>query len=212
MEKEQITPLGDKKTIIENMDENIKCPEKPVEYVDLYDKNNKKLGKSISRDEAHAEGLWHRTVHIYIVRETADNIQVMVHVRSEKKKQYAMKLDPVFGGHIKSGQDEHQAAIEEFKEETGVSPDSKKLKYLGFIKKDDPINAPNDREFNMIFTYHLSPEEEEKLHFDPEEIDSIKWLSLSEIKKDIQDNPGDWRTSIQELTQSIEVIKNKLNL
>lgn len=179
--------------------------EKPIEYLRIYDEQNQPTEKLVPRDVAHAEGLWHRTVHIYIIRTAAAGIEVLIHTRSLKKKQYAGMLDPVFGGHVQSDQDEHSTAVAELEEEIGIHAASERLVYRGFAKKDDPVHAPNDREFNMIFVYELSKDEEERLSLNTEEIEQVQWVPLRDIQQQVENSTGVWRPSGDELARGIAV-------
>ena len=180
--------------------------EEIVEYLDVYDENNEPLARNAPRDVVHAEGLWHHTVHIYAWRTTPQGPQILAHLRSKNKKQYPGRLDPVFGGHVKSGRSERQTVIDELQEETGIRADSDRLQEHRFVKKDDPISAPNDREFNMIFTYELNNAEVAALKLDPEEVESTTWLSPDQMRADIADHPETWRPSREELDNGLGAI------
>jgi hypothetical protein len=45
------------------------------EYLDVFDENNQPTGVVLPRRQVHAEGLWHRTVHIYLFRKGADGLK-----------------------------------------------------------------------------------------------------------------------------------------
>lgn len=185
----------------------IETKEAPPEFVDLVNEHNEPLsGKAVSRDQAHAEGLWHRTVHICVTRRSDGGLEVLVHKRSRDKKQYPGTFDPVFGGHIKSGESEKDTALAELQEEIGILPDEGKLVFHGFIKKDDEVKAPNDREFNMLFTYELSPEEEARIQLQTEEVESVQWMPLPELVERIRASEASWRPSVEEMSASLETI------
>ena len=50
-----------------------------MEYLDIVDENGKPTGKTVSREEAHAKGIMHRTAHVWIVRPTGDGYEVLLH-------------------------------------------------------------------------------------------------------------------------------------
>ena len=179
--------------------EHFEKKEKPSEYLAEYDGNNTLTGRIVSREDAHSEGLWHRTVHIYVIRKTDQGTELLVHMRSKKKKQYAGRFDPVMGGHVKAGESEVQTALSEIAEEIGITPDPVRMEYKGFAKKDDPVNAPNDREFNMIYVYVLSEDEQENMHPDSEEIERIEWMSVQIMQDSLMQNPHRWRPSKDEV-------------
>ena len=178
--------------------EHFEKKEKPIEYLTEYDGDNRLTGRIVSRDDAHSEGLWHRTVHIYVVRKTEQGTELLVHMRSKNKKQYAGRFDPVIGGHVKAGESEVQTALSELAEEIGITPDPVRMEYKGFAKKDDPVNAPNDREFNMVYTYVLSAEEYGRIQVDSEEVESVEWMNVEDVRLKIQEHPGRWRPTTDE--------------
>lgn len=54
-----------------------------MENLDVLDEQGNKTGEIKSRDEIHEKGLWHRTVHIWVVN---DNKDVLMQLRSPEKR------------------------------------------------------------------------------------------------------------------------------
>src|SRR4030042_5950600 len=92
----------------------------PAEYLDVVDKNNNPTSEKRVRSEIHSQGIWHRTAHIYLFREHKDNVEFLVHLRSEKKDLNPSKWDTRFGGHLKAGQSVEDAVVSELKDEIGL--------------------------------------------------------------------------------------------
>lgn len=178
------------------------------EIIDLYDHYNQPLGRSVSRDYAHAEGLWHRTVHIYVTRTSTVGTEVLVHLRSKNKKQYPGTFDPVFGGHVQSGSSEEVTALSELQEEIGISPQKEKLVFHGFVKKNDPEKALGDREFNAIYSFQLSEIEQSQIELDSEEVQSVQWVPLSQLTKLVSESETKWRPSLKELSAGLDALTN----
>lgn len=44
-----------------------------MEYLDILDENGESTGKTASRDEAHQKGLWHKSVHVWIINSNSNN-------------------------------------------------------------------------------------------------------------------------------------------
>ena len=48
------------------------------EIFDIVDKNGQPTGEIVTRSQAHAEGIRHRTAHIWVVRENGDKTEVLL--------------------------------------------------------------------------------------------------------------------------------------
>ena len=86
-----------------------------MELFDLYDENNKPLGITKERSLVHKDGDWHRTAHIYIINKQG---QFLVHLRSAQIDFCANCWDACFGGHVASGLNYEQTAVQELEEES----------------------------------------------------------------------------------------------
>ncbi len=179
------------------------------ELIDVCDENGRPTGDAILRREAHRQGTWHRTVHIYVLRKAQGRMQLLAHRRSALIR-YPNTLDPVFGGHVKAGATDDQTALEEFEEETGVRPAPEKMRRVGEAKKDDPRAAPQDREFNTIYRYTLSPAEEAALAFEKQEVDDVEWIDLDDVRQRRDDDPEGWRPSAKELDTGLSFVEAAL--
>ena len=74
-----------------------------MELFDIVDENGNPTGEVIERRKAHAEGIRHRTAHIWIVREKEGRIQVLLQKRSADKDSFPGRFDTSSAGHIKAG-------------------------------------------------------------------------------------------------------------
>ena len=186
-----------------------KSKEKPPELLDVVDPATGLVVESgVARDRIHAEGLWHRTVHIYVMRQGPDGLEVLVHLRSPKRKQYPNTLDPAMGGHVKTGKSPEETALDELEQEVGLSVRGSELIPCGEVKKDDPVHAPNDREINNIFIYWTKPEDQ--MDYDEEEIAGTEWVSLDALQELHKKEPTAWRPSEAELANDVAKVRAKL--
>lgn len=83
------------------------------------------------------------------------------------------------GGHVKSGQTCDEAIIEEIKEELGIDVTINELKHIQLNK------------FDVVFqdVYYLKKDIDiKKIILQKEEVECVKWLSKSQIKKLINKN------------------------
>ena len=51
-----------------------------MEYIDLYDENNNPLKNSKEKTQAHEEGDFHRTAHIWIINDNKENILKLIFI------------------------------------------------------------------------------------------------------------------------------------
>ena len=52
-----------------------------MEYLDIVDENGVPTGKTAERTAAHKQGLRHRTSHVWILRERAGKVEVLLQKR-----------------------------------------------------------------------------------------------------------------------------------
>lgn len=135
---------------------------KLIEEVDIYDESMNLLGQ-MEKDKAHQDGMWHKSVHLWIT----DGQNVLLQLRSAQKKNFPNKWDISVAGHVSAGESPLQALQREYHEELGLVWDfgdineecilksgtiennqpAKEFLYLYFIKKDidlTKINLPKD--------------------------------------------------------------------
>ena len=59
-----------------------------MEYLDIVDENGVPTGKIAERTAAHKQGLRHRTSHVWILRERAGKVEVLLQKRSQNKDSF----------------------------------------------------------------------------------------------------------------------------
>ena len=87
------------------------------EMLDIVDENGVPTGRSVPRTVAHAEGLRHRTSHVWIVRRKAGRVQVLLQMRCAAKDSYPGCYDISSAGHIPAGDEFVGSALRELREE-----------------------------------------------------------------------------------------------
>jgi isopentenyldiphosphate isomerase len=175
------------------------------EFLDIVDENNNLTGESAPRSKVHAEGLWHRTVHIYLFRKNNGGIDFLTHLRSPLKDLWPNTWDTRFGGHLKSGMDLAEGVASEMKEETGLVINAADL-LEGMWRKSDEF--PN-REFSR--TYYLEYNDSlDNLKFDDGEVQKVKWMNSEEIKKSIADNSDGWSASLDGFVEISDYLMQKI--
>ena len=141
-----------------------------VEKRDLYDENRMLTGETIYKGEKIPEGKYINVVLVFIQNSEG---KFLIQKRSERKNgKYATT-----GGHPKSGETSIQGIITEVKEEIGVdiNPQDLELYYGG--------RSDSERVFWDDYYIKLNIPNIEKLKLQEEEVASVHWFSIEEIKE-----------------------------
>ena len=102
-----------------------------MEILDIVDENGKPKGKTVEREKAHAEGIMHRTSHVWLLRKRSGKVQVLLQKRCETKETFPGCYDISSAGHIPAGMDFAESAIRELKEELGITASADELILCG---------------------------------------------------------------------------------
>ncbi len=154
------------------------------EYFDVCSEDGLPTGQTVSRDEAHREGILHRTSHVWIVRETAGRPEILLQKRSADKDSYPGCYDTSSAGHIPAGCEPLPSALRELAEELGVHAGEDELLRLGHfrVEYEDVFHGRpfHDNEYANVFLL-TRPVSVESLRLQEEEIESVRWFGLAEV-------------------------------
>ena len=64
-----------------------------MEIFDVIDKDGNPTGETVTREQAHTEGIPHRTAHIWILREKEGRVQVLLQKRAMNKDSFPGMFD-----------------------------------------------------------------------------------------------------------------------
>ena len=95
-----------------------------MELFDIIDENGNPTGKIVERCIAHAEGIPHRTAHIWIIRRRNEKTEILLQKRSRNKDSFPGKFDTSSAGHIQAGDEPMESALRELEEELGIHAES----------------------------------------------------------------------------------------
>lgn len=126
-----------------------------------------------TRAEVHAQGLFHRAVHIVVTRPDG---AVLMQQRSMQKDTSPGKWTTSCSGHVDAGENYEAAAIRELSEEIGVF--LSKAETLREIGRHDPC-PQTGQEFIRI--YHLCTEQVPEGH--PQEVEQLAWMRQEEVER-----------------------------
>ncbi len=158
-----------------------------MEYLDIVDKNGVPTGATVERKTAHREGVRHRTAHVWVVRQGAGGWEILLQKRALSKESFPGCFDTSSAGHITAGDEPLSSAMRELYEELGICAEPSDLPFVGTfdIEYDKEFYGAmfRDREVAFVYCYRKTVEID-KLTLQIEEVDSVKWFSLTEVLRE----------------------------
>jgi len=118
-----------------------------TERFDILDETGKSTGETLARAQVHKEGKWHRSFHLWIVKEGR---YVLLQRRSKHKDLEANKVDVTVGGHFSAGET-LQEVVREVEEEVGLFVRPESLHHLETRKVERSYENGVDREFQEVY-------------------------------------------------------------
>lgn len=156
------------------------------ELIDVLDeKTGEKIGKTISKKEAHRIGTWHGSIHILIVNSEHD--KTLLQKRCESKDLYPNTWDIAVGGHISAGEDDVTSVKRELEEELGLNSSHYELKFIEKNQEKLNNNGVISNEYVSIFVVYADINVND-IVLQEEEVSEIKWCSKEELNSFIKDN------------------------
>ena len=154
-----------------------------MELFDIIDENGDPTGQTIERSIAHAEGIPHRTAHIWIIRRGNEKTEILLQKRSRNKDSFPGKFDTSSAGHIQAGDEPLESALRELGEELGIKAEASDLDFAGTFRiqyeKEFHGKMFRDNEVAFVFVYQ-KPVDIADLTIQKEELDGVSWFDLEE--------------------------------
>jgi isopentenyl-diphosphate delta-isomerase type 1 len=164
-------------------------PEFPsdTEPLDILDAEGRLLGVVKPRSEAHRRGLWHRTVHVWIVN---GKNRLLLQRRALTKESFPGLWDISAAGHITAGDSSIAGALRELHEELGIAADSRSLELLFKVKNsyEDFARPFIDREFSDVYLFRTNVDKE-GMKVESTEIDEVRYFDVEELKREMKLRP-----------------------
>ncbi len=161
------------------------------EFLDIVDEKGQPTGETVDREFAHANGIWHRTSHLWLARKRNGKVQILLQKRAEHKSSFPGCYDISSAGHIPAGDDYLKSAIRELEEELGVQAEEKDLIYCGdrkIILDTTFFGKPfHDRQISRVFLLWLDLEES-TFTVQETEVDSVLWMDFDECYEGVKHN------------------------
>ena len=151
-----------------------------MEYIDIFDENNNPTGKVREKVQAHKDGNFHRTAHVWIMN---DKKELLLQKRSATKKSHPNCWDISGAGHIRAEESVIEGAIRELKEELGVEATEKDLKYIATIKS---TKNPKNMEFQYVYLLNCNKYIKEYI-FEDNEVSEVKYVFYKDLEKMVKE-------------------------
>ena len=151
-----------------------------MENIDIFDENNNFTGEIKEKMQAHEDGNFHRTAHIWIIN---DKRELLLQKRSATKKSHPNCWDISGAGHIRTGETVIEGAIRELKEELGIAVEEKDLQYIVTIKSTKNLK---NMEFQYVYLLNCDKEIEEYI-FEDNEVSEVKYVHFQELEKMVEE-------------------------
>lgn len=155
-----------------------------AELFDICNEEGQPTGGMVERSHAHAEGICHRTAHVWVVRMVDGKYQVLLQKRAEDKESFPGCFDTSSAGHIQAGDEPLESAMRELQEELGIHASPEQLNYAGKFHIHYEMEFHGcpfkDNETSFVFCYQ-EPVDMEKLTLQKEEVETVEWFDLEEV-------------------------------
>jgi isopentenyldiphosphate isomerase len=150
------------------------------ELIDILSPEGKRTGKTALKSEAHKNGWFHATVHIWLF--TADK-KILLQKRALTKKVFPGIWDISVAGHIGAGEVILEGAKREVLEEIGLTLEDKDLIKIGTrIHKVSHENGIQDNEHHHVFIAELKVPVS-SLMMQQEEVAGLELWDLTVLKE-----------------------------
>lgn len=162
-----------------------------AELFDVMNEDGTPADYVAERTYAHLAGLWHNTVHIWIIRKNAEGkTELLLQKRAVHKDSHPGCYDISSAGHISAGDGILESAVREIGEELGIQASEEDFEPAGIrpVKFDGNFYGQpfRDREISHLFIYRKSVDEN-ALNLQQSEVESVKWMEFNELYKAVTD-------------------------
>ena len=172
------------------------------EFLDIVDEKGQPTGEVVDRETAHAEGILHRTSHLWLARKRDGKVQILLQKRAKHKSSFPGCYDISSAGHIPAGDGYLKSAIRELEEELGVTAEEKDLITCGdrkIVFDEVFFGKPfHDRQISRVFLLWMDREESE-FTLQEAEVDGVRWMDFEECYEGVKNGSFENCISLEEL-------------
>jgi isopentenyldiphosphate isomerase len=175
-----------------------------MEMIDLYNPDGTPCGRTASRDEVHRLGLWHKTVHIWVLTPEGE---LLLQKRSPEKESHPGLWDISAAGHITAGDTSLHAAVRELGEEIGMAAEETDLGFLfSLCQRCEDFTRPFiDREITDIYLLRRAVDPC-RLAIDRHEVEAVRLIATGEFRQELSDHPERFTPHAEEYGKLLEIV------
>ncbi|NNF83348.1 MAG: NUDIX domain-containing protein [Flavobacteriaceae bacterium] len=157
------------------------------EYIDIVDENGRFTGQTVLKSEAHLNGWFHNTIHVWLY---APNGDILLSQRSAQKIIFPLLWDVSAAGHVDSGESIANAAKRETLEELGLELSDQELKPVGVYKHLSTYDDGRIKDYEFHYA-HIAPLKVElnNLVLQEGEVDAVKLVSHNQFIELLEGSP-----------------------
>eukprot|EP00984_Skeletonema_dohrnii_P007823 scaffold2882_cov132-Skeletonema_dohrnii-CCMP3373.AAC.2 len=177
----------------------------PPANFDIYASTPISTASFTTRDVCHKQGLWHCSVHIWIV-DTASS-SILLQKRSMKKDTFPGRWDISSAGHVEKGKSILETAQCELAEELGITANAGELQYAFTIPAEQtPLGGCNAFEH----VYFLHGNSETKMSLGMEEVSGVSWVSASKLLAALQNGDDNYAPRTKQYCEAMGSFLKKM--
>lgn len=151
-----------------------------MEYLDVCDSDGKLTGEKKTKQEAHEKGLWHRSVHVWIVN---SKNEILIQKRSPFIDNHPNKWDISAAGHVSAGEDDITSALRETEEELGLKIFPEEFIQIGELKQMSERAGYINNEINPVYVVrkNLKIDQIRKQYEEVAEVKFVPFVTLKNV-------------------------------
>lgn len=151
----------------------------PMEFFDILHDDGIPAGYRKSRSEAHAQGLWHRTVHVWARNNEG---MLLLQKRAADKETFPGYWDISSAGHVNAGESSIDAAVRELEEEIGVIVRKDELRFLFTLRQQfhSEDGRVIDNEITDVYLVE-KPVTREMITLNNSEVTDVRFINPDEL-------------------------------
>lgn len=165
------------------------------EKVVLVNENNEVLG-TMSKMEAHEKGLLHRAISILIYNSRGE---MLIQQRAKTKYHWPLIWSNAVCSHPRENEDFQEAAQRRLHEELNIKCSLEEV-YRFIYKATDEQTGLIEHEYDVVFKGVY----DEEIPFNPDEIESIRWITLDCLSQEIENEPEKFSFWFKEILKNLK--------
>ncbi|MFA6100312.1 MAG: NUDIX domain-containing protein [Patescibacteria group bacterium] len=177
------------------------------ELIDIFDDKNEPTGIQKMKHEAHRDGSWHRSSHIWIYNSKGE---VLLQLRAKNKELYPNVWDASAAGHLGAGEDPLTGGLREMEEEIGLIAKPEDLEFFKVRELKVKLGQMINNEFCYVYFLNFDGDVS-KLNLQGEEVAKLKFIPVDELEADLKIHPESYAKHGEYWNEVIERLREVLN-